>query len=148
MSEAEAGSLVVEYLALVHTYGEAVWGRIDLWVGASFGMILLGYFAPERLRPGVTVLIVGLYLFFSVALYSNAIDDNDKASALLLDAFDLAKTHGLELNILTKYNERPSYEFYTMVLFLFGLFVGTVGFLISACVTNLRNRTSHATSDA
>lgn len=147
MSEAEAGSIIVEYLALVHTYGEAIWSRIDLWVGVSFGMILLGYFAPERLRPGVAALIVGLYVLFSVSLYFNVSGDTDKATAALLDTHEIAESHGLELNILKTYTEARGNEFYASMFFLFGLFIGTMGFLISVCVENFRTRSIRADSD-
>jgi hypothetical protein len=147
MEEAEAVSLVLEYLELVHTYGEAIWNRIDLWVGVSFGMILLGYFAPERLQTGITGLILSLYALFSITLFSNVTGDTEKADAALFDAFAIAESHGLDLRILAAYTDPRGDEFYTSVLFLIGLFVGTIWFLIATCVKNVRDRSSSAESN-
>lgn len=140
MNEAQATSLVIEYLALVHTYGEAIWGRVDLWIGASFGMILLGYFAPERLKPAITTLILSLYILFSVSLYNNLTTDTVMADAVMQDALELAQTHGLDLNTLAAINNASGYTNHTMVMFLAGLFIGTLGFLLSVCVMNIRTQ--------
>jgi hypothetical protein len=147
MSEVEVGTLIIEQVALAHSFGEAVWGRIDRWISVSFGLILLGYFAPERLRPGITALIVGLYVLFSVHVALNANSDMELAGAVLKDAQSLAMTQGIKLDIFAAYGEPGNLGYLSMGIFLVGLFLGTVGFLISACVTTYRNRVSDTSGD-
>lgn len=147
MRELEAGALVAEYVALVHAFGEAIWSRVDFWVGASFAIILLGYFAPERLRPGVTTLILGLYICFSATIYFNMARDLEMAAALAADARELAMTHGLDFRIFARDSQRADIS-WTLPLFLLGLFIGTSGFLLIVCITNYRNREGGIKNDA
>lgn len=67
MSEHEAHLLLLEYMNTAHSLGEAIWSRLELWSGISFGLIIvLAYFATERLTRSVTALLLSIYIAFTL----------------------------------------------------------------------------------
>ena len=140
MEEIDVASQVIEYMSFAHDYGEAANSALDRWIGASFAMILLGYFAPERLKVGVTSMIVSLYTLYSFFIMSNAGSDNNRASAVARDALDLATANQLEMNIIAQFDGTAVTSTMIIPIFVVGLLFGTNGFLISCCMRNLANK--------
>jgi len=67
VSEHEAHLLLLEYMNTAHSLGEAIWSRLELWSGISFGLIIvLAYFATERLTRSVTALLLSIYIAFTL----------------------------------------------------------------------------------
>ena len=131
MTEYKAWSLVIDYLALSDAFGEAVWNRIDMWIGVSPGLIVLAYFAPERLSRGIAILVIGLYLLISTFLLFSCQGDLLEAASAIADAQQLNQTHGLSsrtLDVRLDEGERYWFAVAVMLLFMLGLFGGTTGY--------------------
>jgi len=86
----DAYELVLDLLAQSHAYGESIADKIELWIGTSFGLIVMAYFAPDRLKLGIASLVVAIYVAFTVWVFSNIGADVDLSDAALNDARALA----------------------------------------------------------
>jgi TRAP-type C4-dicarboxylate transport system permease small subunit len=142
MDELEVGRTIIDYLEIGHTYGESVNDAFDRWISASFAVILLGYFAPERLRLGVTSLIVILYSLYTFVFLSNSIRDMSLSNGVIQDSVELARLHGLEPNLLTAVNEPMGFMAMAVPVLIAGMFLGANAFLIACCAKNLRTKTN------
>ena len=143
MNELEAHALIVEYLALAHGYGEAMWGRLDLWIGISSGLIVMSYFAPDRLTKPLTSLILGLYVAMTGFIFLNSSSDLGMAARVLQDALALAETQGISSEALIFKTTTTGIDTLTTIalaIFFMGMFIGTVGYVISMCLRNYKNK--------
>ena len=66
----EAYQIVIELLAQAHEYGEANSDKMELWISISSGLIVMAYFAPERLKLGISTMILLVYIAFSMFLHN------------------------------------------------------------------------------
>lgn len=100
MTEAEATELIIEFLTLSHTNGEAFMSSAELWIGASSGLIVLAYLAPERLNWGSASLIVFLYVLFTFFVAINMMSDLNSGLMAGEDARRLANENNLSSFVL------------------------------------------------
>ncbi len=137
MSESEAYYIIIEQLVLLHSFGESAMDRIDMWIGGSVGLIMLGYFAPERLKPAITAFILSLYSSFTYFIYENMSGDLTKGNRLFNDATNLAAQHNINMEIFDAYLEPSNYGAFNNYFFL-GLFFGVIIFLANIGIKNYR----------
>ena len=142
MDKLEVGRTIIDYLEIGHAYGESVSDAFDRWISASFAVILRGYFAPERLRLGVTSLIVTLYSLYTILFLTNARRDMSLASGVIQDGVELALIHGLAPNLLTAVIQPAGFMVMVVPVLIAGMFLGVNGLLIACCVKNLKTKTS------
>ncbi len=129
----EALNAVMDLLNQTHEFGESIWSRIEFWTGISFGMIALAYIAPNRLTPATTVLVVLLYIGFSVSVVSNIQTDLERAEVYGRDAVALAeekniKTGAVELTRQYMISGGSKLEAFSFI-YIPGLLLGTIGYL-------------------
>ncbi len=141
MTEFEAQSLILEYLTIHHGYGEAIWGRIDLWTGVSSGLIIMAYFAPHKLTKPLTSLILGLYIAMTALAFLNALSDFMASTELFLDAVALAESQDIVSRALlfkTTDGAILNVSLTAGIIFIVGLFIGTIGYVTSMCLKNYK----------
>ena len=131
----EALNQIVELYVHAGDLGEAIWSRIEFWSGISFGAIALAYLAPARLTPSITALIVLLYTLFCVSLYINLEQDILKIEAILADINTIADKYAVDSQIVDQVATLRIREGFSILeqlalLYITGLFVSTIGFLI------------------
>ncbi len=125
-----AYELILDLLSQSHNYGESIAGKIELWIGTSFGLIIMAYFAPDRLKPGIAALVVGIYTAFTAWLLSNIGADVELSQAALSDAKVLAETYQINSQVLDyRLTEGGRGSGVAAAVFLVGLFTATVGYV-------------------
>ncbi len=129
----EAYSKVVELFVLAHELGESIWSRLEFWTGVSFGAIALGYVAPNRLTPATTVLILTLYLGFSLSIALNISGDLDRAGAYFQEGLYLAAKYDIDTGLISSSRELaetgPSKLEAASLFYIPGLMLGVIGYL-------------------
>ena len=126
-----AYELVLDLLSQSHAYGESIADKIELWVGTSFGLIVMAYFAPDRLKLGIATLVIGIYVAFTSWVLSNIGADVDLSQAALSDAKDLAKTYQIGSQVLDyRLTEGGTGSGVSAAVFVVGLFTATVGYVV------------------
>ena len=139
MPEYEAYALVLEQLAQAHALGESIWGRIDLWIGLSSGIVVLAYFAPDRLTKSLTFLILTLYFLATIVIGLNILTDNALLDAIFRDAILLATSNGIVVEALEERLAADSINTLTtiaMAAFFLGLLMGASGYVLQMCRRN------------
>ena len=138
MTEYEAYDLAINLIEFGHTLGEAMLVQIQFWIGVSYALLAITLIAPEKLTVGTTALLVTLYITFTAHTYTNIGFDADTSAAARVDASNVLEEKGLSLNIvLSKLRMDTDAELYTTrnatALFIPGLFLGTLGYVIFVC---------------
>lgn len=135
----EAYAVVVELLGQAHAHGEAIASKLELWIGVSSGLIVMAYFAPERMRVSITVLVLSLYIAFSAFVFTNVTEDMQMSRRAVADAEMIASQHNLGSSLLEfRTSEQGSGETLAFAVVAVGLLFGTIGYLIATCVQNWR----------
>jgi hypothetical protein len=134
VTEFEASELALHLVEFTHELGEAIQVRIEFWSAISYGLIVLAYLAPDRLKIGVCTFLLTLYVLFSLNMLQVIGHDVDTVAASHRDALELSEQYGLNLeSVLTKAEASSDEErrFSRMITFLYvpGLFVATIAFL-------------------
>jgi hypothetical protein len=141
----EACATVVDLLAQSHGYGESIASKVEFWIGVSSGLIVMAYFAPDRLKPGITSLVLLLYVTFSVFTATNMQDDGALGAAAVQDAIILETECGIQSKVLAhRLDDSQAGRGSTiagMVTFL-GLFLGTIGYVVSTAWNTRREDSS------
>ena len=130
--DVEAYALVVELLSQAHNYGESISAKLELWVGISSGLIVMAYFAPERLKLGVAGLVIFAYVTFTTFIITNIADDGALSAATIQDARMIVEMHDLKSETLTQRlidADSGRGSSLAFVIFFLTLFVGTVWYL-------------------
>ena len=96
----DAYELILEVLSQSHDYGESIADKIELWIGTSFGLIIMAYFAPDRLRPGTATIVISIYVAFTAWIFSNIGADIELGEAALEDAKALAEQYQIDSKAL------------------------------------------------
>jgi hypothetical protein len=128
----EAYAVVVDLLSQVHAYGESVAGKLELWISISSGLIVMAYFAPDRMKPGVVSLILVAYSLFSAFIVTNIGDDMGLRRAALEDAKRIVALSEVKSATLEyRLNDAQSGSGSTSSggLFVLALFLGTNGYV-------------------
>lgn len=139
--ETEAYGVVVDLLSQAHDYGESIAAKLELWISISSGLIVMAYFAPDRMKPGVVSLILVAYVLFSAFMYTNIQDDIGLNKAALRDAKTMAALSDIESATLEyRLNDAQSGSGSTTSggLFMLVLFLGTAGYVASAAYETFR----------
>ena len=129
----DAYATVVELLSQAHAYGESIHTKMEMWLGISSGLIIMAYFAPDRLKPNVTALVVLLYVGLSIFFVSNILEDVGFGDAAVADAQHLAQVYELRSEVLDRrVNDARSGRGLTSIgiVVMTGFFAGTIGFVI------------------
>ena len=144
----DAFNAVMDLFNHAHELGEAIWSRIELWTGISFGTIVLAYIAPNRLTPLTTVLILLLYIGFSVSVVSNIESDRRRSREYIQDALAIAEAHSIETVAVREIRHRmeagPSVLDQAAFLYIPGLLLGTIGYLCWTSYTHHMRREDDA----
>jgi hypothetical protein len=128
----EAYAVVVDLLSQIHAYGESASSKLELWIGFSSGLIMMAYFAPDRMKPGVVSLILVAYTLFSAFLFTNIREDMGLSRAALQDAKTIVALSEIKSATLEyRLNDAQSGSGSTSSAFMFilVLFLGTNGFV-------------------
>lgn len=142
--DAQAYDVVVALIAQGHVFGEAITARLQWWVGISFALIATAHFAPERLKPTVAAFLLAIYVAFSAHTFSNMDADIRAAQASMRDATRIADARGLQLDLLDlRASDDPldtRGATWASRIFIGGLGVGTIGFVLLTSFRTFRNR--------
>jgi len=139
--ELDAYQIVVDLLSQSHAYGEAIAGKMELWISVSFGLIVMAYFAPNRLMPGIACLVLLIYVAFSVFSITNIYADIQMGKAAIDDAAMLLTTYELESKqIETRLEDNATGSGVAIFIFLAGLFLGTIGYVSHTAYTTYKGR--------
>ncbi len=128
----EAYAVVVDLLSQAHAYGESAAAKLELWISISSGLIVMAYFAPDRMKPGVVTLILVAYSLFLAFIVTNIADDMGLSKAALHDAKTIAvrseiKSATLEYRLEDAQSGSGSTT--SGGLFVLALFLGTSGYV-------------------
>lgn len=128
--DAEAYQAIVDLLGQAHNFGESISDKMELWISISSGLIVMAYFAPDRLTPGIAAFVLSLYIAFSVFVFSNIAADADLSRAAIDDASRVAAEFRIESSELRYRLERGGRgSNQAAMLFLVGLFFGTIWYV-------------------
>ncbi len=128
--ELNAYELILEVLSQSHDYGESIADKIELWIGTSFGLIIMAYFAPDRLRPGTATIVIGIYVAFTAWIFSNVGADIELSEAALEDAKALAEQYQIDSKALQyRLEDGGTGSGTAFTIFMFGLFSTAVGYV-------------------
>ena len=139
----EAYNQIVELVALGNEMGEAIWTRIEFWSGLSFAAIAVAHLAPNRLTPAITLFIIILYTAFSLNQLSSVLQDMEVLLAIVNDIAKIGEMYQIDANLIALMDGRSeetlnlSFLDQLSTLYLPGLYLGTVGFLIFSCRNSL-----------
>ncbi len=137
----EAYAVIVDLLAQAHAYGDSIASKAELWIGISSGLIVMAYFAPDRLKVSITTLVIFLYIALSVFLFSNMVDDLAMSRLAIEDAKAIAEENAINSRLLAYRLEAEGggsgETTFGFVAFL-GLFLGTIGFLVLTALQTWR----------
>jgi hypothetical protein len=147
MAEYEAFDLVLQLLGFTHELGEAIQSRIEFWSGVSYGLIALAYIAPSRLTLGVGFFLLLLYSLFSFATFHNVGFDIETAMAGHKDILQLVAQHNLSIESAMQKTQASTNEEFKIarvisMLYVPGLFLGTIGYVGGICFTQWKSRKS------
>lgn len=129
----EAYAVVVDLLSQVHAYGESVAAKLELLISVSSGLIVMAYFAPERMKPVVVSLILVTYALFIAFMLTNMRDDVGLRNAALHDAKTIVelseiKSATLEYRLTDAQSGGGSTS--SARWFVYALIVGTSGYVV------------------
>ena len=128
--DVEAYQLVVALLGQVHDFGESISDKMELWISISSGLIVMAYFAPDRLKPGIATYVVALYIAFSVFIFSNIAADASLSRAAIADASRIASELQIQSSELKyRLDEGGSGSSLAALMFMAGLFFGTIWYV-------------------
>ena len=130
----EACATVVDLLTQSHGYGESIASKVEVWIGVSSGIIVMAYFAPNRLKPGITSFVLLLYVAFSVFTATNMQDDLALGTAAVQDAVVLETECGIQSKVLAhRLDDSQAGRGSTIagIVTFIGLFLGTIGYVVS-----------------
>jgi hypothetical protein len=140
----EAYAVVVDLLSQIHAYGESAAAKLELWISISSGLIVMAYFAPDRMKPGVVSLILVTYSLFLVFMWTNIGDDMGLSRAALQDAKTImARSEIKSATLEYRLSDAQSGSGSTRSggLFVLALFLGTSGYVaFTAYQTSRRGR--------
>ncbi len=146
--DVEAYSVVVDLLNQVHGYGESVASKLELWISISSGLIVMAYFAPDRLKIGVTTLVLFAYIAFTTFIITNIGADGALSDAALRDAKLIAEQFDLQANSLDQRlgdAESGRGSTWAFSIFFLILFIGTIGYVAYTAYVTFRNSRSEGT---
>jgi hypothetical protein len=117
-----------------HELGEAIQVRIEFWSAISYGLIVLAYLAPERLKISVCSFLLALYILFSLNMLQVIGHDMDTVAASHRDALRIYEQYSLNMeSVLTKAtastDEEMIYARAITMLYVPGLFIATIAFV-------------------
>lgn len=147
MTEYEAAEIVLELVGFTHELGEAMQARIEFWSAISYGLIVLAYVAPDRLRIGVSTFLLLLYIMFSMNMLQTIGLDIETVEAAHHDALYLSDEHGLNLESVRMKagffeNEGKKTSRIFTSLYVPGLFIGTIFFFGATSIKQWRLKKS------
>ena len=145
MTEYEAYQLAIAALELGHIHGESVLEQMRFWVGVSYALLALTIVAPQRLTVGATALVLVLYLLFTAFSLINMRSDLAAGMAGAEDAAAILAKKQLPLKSLEKKlsdAEESQTVAKASLIFIPGLFLGTIGYLLISARREYKARRS------
>ncbi len=142
----EAYAVVVDLLSQIHAYGESASAKLELWISISSGLIVMAYFAPDRMKPGVVSLLLVAYALFLVFIITNARDDMGLMRAALQDAKTIVESSEIKSATLEyRLDDAQSGSGSTSAagLFVLALFLGTNGYVAFTAYQTSRKGKTH-----
>ncbi|MEZ5572256.1 MAG: hypothetical protein R3E64_09545 [Halioglobus sp.] len=135
MSEAE----ILEQLFSVF---DRYWFIVQWWASVSFGLIMVAYFAAERLSALILGTVLALYLIYSGWVYMLLVYNIDIASGLMADLSSLNSVGELKSQGARNALENPFVTYGTWLgnIALPSTFFACIGYLLYAYF-NARNST-------
>lgn len=126
----DAYELILDLLSQSHDYGESIADKIELWIGTSFGLVVMAYFAPDRLKLGIASVVVAIYVAFTVWVFSNIGADIELSEAALNDAKALAQRYQIHSQALDyRLADGGHGSGVAVIVFIVGLFTATIGYV-------------------
>ncbi len=129
----EAYAVVVDLLSQVHAYGESAAAKLELLISISSGLIVMAYFAPDRMKPSVVSFILVAYALFLVFMVTNVRDDMGLSRASLQDAKTIVERSEISSATLDyRLNDAQLGRGSTGAsgLFVLALSMGTIGYVV------------------
>ena len=140
----EAYSVVVDLLGQAHAYGESISAKMELWISISSGLIIMAYFAPDRLNKLIAGIVLLAYATFTAFVMTNSAEDARLGDLVLADALRIVEAHNLHSDALAhRFNDatRGRGSLFSGATFLGVLFLGTFGYVLyTAYQTHLQRR--------
>jgi hypothetical protein len=138
MTEYEAYDLALNLIEFGHNLGEATLVQIQFWIGVSYALLAITLIAPEKLTIGTTALLLLLYITFTAHTFHNIGFDVDTSTAARVDARKVLEDRGLSLDIVAQKlrmdtDSELSSTRNATALFIPGLFLGTIGYVVFIC---------------
>jgi len=129
MNEAD----ILEQLFSVY---DRYWVIVQWWASVSFGLIMIAYFAAEKLRALLLVVVLGLYIVYSGWVYMLLVYNIEVAYGLFvdlasLDASGLLESEGARIALENPY---VGYGTNLGMIALPATFFASVGYLVYAYV--------------
>lgn len=134
MSEAD----ILEQLFSVY---DRYWVIVQWWASVSFGLIMIAYFAADKLRALLLIVILVLYLIYSAWVFMLLIYNIDVAYGLfedlaLLNSSGLLKSRGAKVALENPY---VGYGTNLGMIALPATFFACVGYLVYAYIQARRS---------
>jgi hypothetical protein len=105
----------------------------------SSGLIIMAYFAPDRLTRGLTASILTLYAAMTTFIFLSVRSDLQSADVVFKEATLLSESYGVMNDVLVQRTSAVAESAIggaAMLLFFVGLYLGTNGYLIYVSITN------------
>lgn len=135
MSEAE---LIEQLFSVFDRY----WFVVQWWASVSFGLIMIAYFAADKLSALLLGVVIGLYLIYSCWVYMLLIYNIDIATGLLADLNSLREAGELKTEGARAALDNPFVRYGTWLgnIALPSTFFACIGYLLYA-YTHARKNT-------
>ena len=153
MTEAEAYEVALQYMTFAHDLGEAAHDRIQFWIGTSYVLLIAAYAAPHRMNLGITILLMALYITFSLFTYTIIQFDSETAYAAMRDAVAVMENNRIQIeSVSDKMRAQTDVQFRNLedlsMLFAPGLFLGAMGFVTFVTFKNWKNKKANKYSNS
>jgi len=137
MSEAET----LEYLFNIY---DRYWTIVQWWASVSFGVIMIAYFAADRLKAFLLITVLVLYLLYSAWVYLLLVYNVDVAYGFFEDLDALRRTGALQSHGARAALENPFVTYGTRLgmIALPGTFLACNGYLLYAYIHARKSRST------
>lgn len=117
-------------------YGEAMANMLQWWAGVSFGLIAVSYFAAKRINLFFVIVLLSLYILFSIGLVNTVVGIQRWQAALMADFAALESRSNFSEVFMSSTSGSPFQSVFALAVL--GTFLGCIAYVVYAYVHSRR----------
>lgn len=126
----------VEIAYQTFLYGEAMASMLQWWAGVSFGLIAVSYFAAKRINLFFVIVLLSLYILFSIGLVNTLVAIQGWQAALMADFAALESTSNFGAVFMSSTAGSPFRSAFALAVL--GTFLGCIAYVVYAYMHSRR----------